>query len=304
MNYVLERDLVTESSSPRKRSKTGPVATLKSQRGSYKIEKTVPAVHGVTQKITEAHSVVYDELISDTRDLMSEEEFVWKGTTVKLPVDCVVGAAVSGLKGTFRDCFIFAVKDLPSHALVGKTFKTTSTIQAYIYDLKTMVKAQTVIREVQRKLEVNKNAAGHLLTPTVLKRLRQLRYVDAIILKLEDNSYCFVEEKIMGTFTKYTGNDGCSNDVAAEMFYAISHFSAVISDSKSILVDFQGSGKYLTDPAMHHSDCTNLLGSDHGEKGIEKFLKEHICGSVCTVLGLNEQASESNEEDQEEEEVY
>jgi hypothetical protein len=116
-------------------------------------------------------------------------------------------------------------------------------------------------------------------------------FVDAIVLKLNDDSHIFVEKKLQGKYQKYTGNDGCDNSKSVQYLNALSHYSWVVT-GRLILVDFQGTAKLLRDPAIHHANNYPSFGANHGQKGIDKFMKEHKCSVECKVLGLDEEEGE------------
>ena len=125
--------------------------------------------------------------------------------------------------------------------------------------------------------------------------MQKLDFVDAFVLKLSDGSHIFVEEKLEGKFQKFTGNDGCDNSKSVQYLYALSHFSWVVTENL-MLVDFQGTAKLLTDPAIHHVDQDPSFGADHGKKGIDKFMEEHKCSVECKVLGLVDDEEGEDEE--------
>lgn len=81
------------------------------------------------------------------------------------------------------------------------------------------------------------------------------------------------------------------NDVAQ----AFSHFSYIYGGRRSLVCDLQGvvdrqnNLLQFTDPVVHYHDVfkedkRGQYGrTDHGEKGIQAFLKSHDCNSLCEV---------------------
>lgn len=80
-----------------------------------------------------------------------------------------------------------------------------------------------------------------------------------------------------------------------EVAQAFSHFSYIYGGRKSLICDLQGvvdREKRLlqfTDPVVHYHDVfkedkRGQYGrTDHGEKGIQLFLKSHECNALCEV---------------------
>jgi hypothetical protein len=81
---------------------------------------------------------------------------------VELPVDCVLGSSIA--EGSFRECFLFSIKSLPNHSLVGKRFKDVSlNSESHIYDLKSYMEAKEILGLFANKLIENKEEVAALL---------------------------------------------------------------------------------------------------------------------------------------------
>jgi hypothetical protein len=81
-----------------------------------------------------------------------------------------------------------------------------------------------------------------------------------------------------------------------EILMSFSHWTYKVTDGMLMVVDLQGvitkdkSGVdhlILTDPAIHCIDSTRFGTTNLSKKGMEVFLKRHVCNSVCKALGLD-----------------
>jgi hypothetical protein len=201
-------------------------------KSSFTITKTVARVTGETNVIVECYGVDSNPQKTD---------FLWKDDIkFKLPVTCVLGQEVNGPEGHFRKCFALSIVSLPNTAFVCKKFKEDDSLQRHINDLKTLRRAAEIVSAFQDKLKENDDAAKELLPKGCLKRMQKISFVDAFVVKFENGDFYFVEERIDGKYIKFTGNDGCQNELSVSHLDALSHFSFVLSEEKEILVDFQG----------------------------------------------------------------
>ncbi|GJD06901.1 Alpha-protein kinase 1 [Galdieria sulphuraria] len=120
-------------------------------------------------------------------------------------------------------------------------------------------------------------------------------------------------------FQKYNDNQGGyqSDSYSAHVANAFSHFSHVASGGELVICDIQGVGEYYTDPQIHTALLPEFLETFHslpglnrhgkmpfdvfqdfcfsnmslglgnfGWEGLQRFVKSHICNSVCAALGL------------------
>mmetsp|Transcript_183271 Transcript_183271/g.581143 ORF Transcript_183271/g.581143 Transcript_183271/m.581143 type:complete len:669 (-) Transcript_183271:304-2310(-) len=105
------------------------------------------------------------------------------------------------------------------------------------------------------------------------------------------------ERYLPGVFLKYNSNKGYVNHDApdSEIAQAFSHFTYVISNGQSVVLDLQGvhidtsrrnrPHLILTDPQVVSMDRSFGPG-DLGAAGIAAFWKTHRCGPTCRGLGL------------------
>lgn len=89
-------------------------------------------------------------------------------------------------------------------------------------------------------------------------------------------------------------DDGGEMDVQ-EVPQAFSHYSFEASDGKQLVCDLQGTwnsadGFILTDPVVHYVSKSGRKhtngATDKGSDGVIKFFKTHVCGILCTSMGL------------------
>ena len=81
-----------------------------------------------------------------------------------------------------------------------------------------------------------------------------------------------------------------------ELPQCFSHFSYEFSGQRSLVCDLQGvwnatDGFVLTDPVIHYQSRRGTRrhkngGTDKGAQGAFSFFKSHVCGDMCTRLGL------------------
>ncbi|TFK24705.1 kinase-like protein, partial [Coprinopsis marcescibilis] len=102
-----------------------------------------------------------------------------------------------------------------------------------------------------------------------------------------------------GKFRKFSGtNEAGSNgaDLAGRTCDAFAHFSYFDSQGTVVFVDLQGwfpfkrtSSHYLTlyDTMIHSSQVLFGLG-DQGQLGVDEFVSQHTCNSICRALGLTD----------------
>ncbi|TEB28742.1 kinase-like protein [Coprinellus micaceus] len=111
------------------------------------------------------------------------------------------------------------------------------------------------------------------------------------------------KKHIAGRVVRYNGtlaHPSAHTDLAHLTVYAFIHFVFGHTNGKLIFADVQGTpalfelengktadGFTLFDP-MIHSMTGNFGVGDHGQVGISKFLEQHECRDICTLLGLHD----------------
>ena len=117
------------------------------------------------------------------------------------------------------------------------------------------------------------------------------------------SKYLMCEPFLEGAFIKYNNNIGwvLPNKEEAAMnsiVQSFSHFSFLESKGKLVVVDIQGVGNTMTDPAVQSLE--EVFGTtDLGRYGIYKFLKSHRCNKYCEMLNfskINENINQFEEE--------
>ncbi|GJQ14004.1 hypothetical protein GpartN1_g5795.t1 [Galdieria partita] len=121
-------------------------------------------------------------------------------------------------------------------------------------------------------------------------------------------------------FQKYNDNQGGfqSDSYSAKVANAFSHFSYVASGGELVICDIQGVGECYTDPQIHTALVPEFLETFHslpglqspakmpfevfqvlrssnisslglgnfGWEGLQRFIKSHVCNTVCAAVGL------------------
>ncbi|KAJ6226979.1 eukaryotic elongation factor 2 kinase-related [Anaeramoeba flamelloides] len=134
-----------------------------------------------------------------------------------------------------------------------------------------------------------------------------IKYAKSEISNLPLNSLiCNGEIFLQGTFRRYTNNWNYKNMLYADKtVFAFSHFTYDRSNEKLMIVDLQGVGNILTDPAIHNNIKKNIKKKKQDQKliwmndndlnlpGIVEFFKSHVCSKTCTNLNLKENKSQN-----------
>ncbi|KAJ3442144.1 eukaryotic elongation factor 2 kinase-related [Anaeramoeba flamelloides] len=129
-----------------------------------------------------------------------------------------------------------------------------------------------------------------------------IKYAKSEISNLPLNSLiCNGEIFLQGTFRRYTNNWNYKNTLYADKtVFAFSHFTYDRSNEKLMIVDLQGVGNILTDPAIHNNIKKNIKKKKQDQKliwmndndlnlpGIVEFFKSHVCSKTCKKLNLKE----------------
>lgn len=118
----------------------------------------------------------------------------------------------------------------------------------------------------------------------------QIKFLPMYVIKTRGKTrkYYMMEPYIPGKFEKVTHNDGSVDPSrCSEVLAAFSHWTIERSNSQIALVDLQGSGNFLTDPAIHCKWKAGHFGdTDLGPRGIKNAKRSHLCGPLCRKLGL------------------
>ncbi|KAI1746212.1 hypothetical protein F4680DRAFT_13405 [Xylaria scruposa] len=102
-----------------------------------------------------------------------------------------------------------------------------------------------------------------------------------------------LEPFLVGEYIKYNNNglyvnEDSPNDTFNRVAQAFSHFTFERSWGHFMVVDLQGVGNLLTDPAIHTLDPDRFKLNEHNysSDGFKCFFAMHACNSVCHQLGL------------------
>ncbi|KAI7958607.1 hypothetical protein MJO28_002398 [Puccinia striiformis f. sp. tritici] len=106
------------------------------------------------------------------------------------------------------------------------------------------------------------------------------------------NQVYFLEAALDGPYVKYSSNVDFNiqeNEPGIDLrtywlMNALSHWTYVQSNGKSLLCDLQGVGPILTDPQILDTDPTRWANGNSGEEGITKFVEQHTCNEICKAL--------------------
>lgn len=108
-----------------------------------------------------------------------------------------------------------------------------------------------------------------------------------------EEKHLSLEPYLPGDYVKYNNNglfvrEDTPNDKFNRVAQAFSHFTFERSWGHFMVVDLQGVGNLLTDPAVHTKDTQRLKLSElnlHSD-GFKCFFVNHHCNEVCQQLGL------------------
>ena len=108
----------------------------------------------------------------------------------------------------------------------------------------------------------------------------------------------FVEQFVEGEYKKFNSNHGTVGTslgldaIVDQVPQAFSHFTLDSSGGKELVCDIQGVYNEqkrqftLVDPVIHSRGKGAHGRTDHGSKGIERFLESHCCNDLCRRLHL------------------
>ncbi|KAL0955299.1 hypothetical protein HGRIS_004188 [Hohenbuehelia grisea] len=105
-----------------------------------------------------------------------------------------------------------------------------------------------------------------------------------------------VEPKRPMSVTKFSGtlvHNSRRKDTCSQTVLAFAHFVFGFSKQTLVFADLQGThsqvkgrdGLVLFDVMTHTIDGNSGMG-DFGKKGIQTFVDQHVCNSICKALGL------------------
>lgn len=111
---------------------------------------------------------------------------------------------------------------------------------------------------------------------------------------LEADKACLAFEPFLdGEYVKYNSNtfwdhNETPDSPAKQAAQAFSHFTFERSWGHMLIIDLQGVGYTLTDPAIHTRDPDRfkLSGTNFNEEGFKFFFALHECNDVCRALQL------------------
>jgi hypothetical protein len=131
--------------------------------------------------------------------------------------------------------------------------------------------------------------------------VKSIDFVDIKLIRIPEMGYYSIEKLIDGSFSKWSNNIGnlnendyaCTLDTFAHWTYEATHEYLIVTD----LQGFRSSSndKYiLTDPAIS-CIARQFTDTDHGEKGISLYFRNHKCNHICQILNLKKHELQSGE---------
>ncbi|XP_036381855.1 transient receptor potential cation channel subfamily M member 6 [Megalops cyprinoides] len=125
-----------------------------------------------------------------------------------------------------------------------------------------------------------------------------LRFLDVYLLHWHSqDQWLTIERNMSGDFRKYnnsTGEEVAPCCLLEETALAFSHWTYQYTRGELLVLDLQGVGSDLTDPAVIRLDNTSSPGdtvfgpASLGDDTIQSFVRKHICNSCCAKLHLSD----------------
>jgi len=118
-----------------------------------------------------------------------------------------------------------------------------------------------------------------------------IKFLDVSAYQISSSSDTFTgEEFIKGQYIKYTNNCDYVNYNVPNigLFTAFSHWTYEYTNGELMVVDLQGVGLELTDPAIHSINIFKYGLTNFGQEGFSDFFSNHVCGTFCKYLELTE----------------
>jgi myosin-heavy-chain kinase len=154
---------------------------------------------------------------------------------------------------------------------VAKISKQPVPSERYFED----VKMQVLCKELGNKF--NQQGAPKRVEFLMAWVLQVTRNNESVIYGLEP----FIE----GEFKKMNSNFGVVL-TDRNTPQAFSHFTYEHSSHNLLVIDIQGVNDQYTDPQIHTKDGKGYGLGNMGHRGIERFLKTHVCNPICLQLNL------------------
>jgi hypothetical protein len=187
--------------------------------------------------------------------------------------------------GAMRYAFYMKDEELGQN-LVGKIPKIMSkeryTIESLAKELEAITISSNIAQDFNERI-VNTVSDTKLLLNFIHN------YIYQILDDRHEYKYYSVENYIKGDYVKYNNNAGWMSDKNTEqsmIAQAFSHFSWQLTKGYLMIVDLQGVGGYLTDPAIHCLNPKKYGDGNLGYIGMMKFFFSHNCNKYCKQLEL------------------
>ncbi|EFA75037.1 protein serine/threonine kinase [Heterostelium album PN500] len=114
--------------------------------------------------------------------------------------------------------------------------------------------------------------------------------VSKVIEGMDKDIYYGLETFYDGDYEKYNSVVGWKNHSLEPVIQAFSHWTYVISDKSTIVVDLEGvvtdRGLILMDPVIHSIHLKRYGTTNQGQQGIDNFFKTHTCNQHCYDMRL------------------
>jgi len=185
-----------------------------------------------------------------------------------LPCDTTAETSILGDK-TLKSSVPLEIGKTNQYA--AKLSKQTVPADRYFED----VKMQVLCKELGNKF--NNQGAPKRVEFLMAWVLQVTRGNDIVIYGLEP----FIE----GEFKKLNSNFGVVL-TDRNTPQAFSHFTYEHSSHNLLVIDIQGVDDQYTDPQIHTKDGKGYGLGNMGHRGIERFLKTHVCNPICLQLNL------------------
>lgn len=121
---------------------------------------------------------------------------------------------------------------------------------------------------------------------------KKIEYADAFLVLFHSNGRLIAgcaEEYMSGKFVKYNNNHDYA-DIRRNTPQAFSHYTWDRSNKKLLICDIQGVCDKYTDPQILTPDKRKFGIANIGMKGINAFINNHRCNTICRSLSLKPMA--------------
>ena len=211
-----------------------------------------------------------------------------KGLEIEPPSLPITFKCASNPFAEGTECLVYHGYDLTAKkAIVLKKYKQEglefNTLESYLREVEVRTVCSTYATEFNSDKMKPPGSFRVEVTP-----------VDVV--QCAGQEHYLLEMFLGGQMEKFSNNTGvvCSQSPQSLLLQAFSHYSWVASGKSLVICDLQGikSGATrvtLTDPAIHSTTAGTYGHTDHGNGGILRFFRTHVCGDVCMGMGLNSQ---------------